>query len=339
MRFEIGGIGRSSQGLLALPDYLCQTLSGMLFRFFHQLALTSQTRGLPQANWVRLRPWTADSGLRLYPSLLWLKNETEPDAPAHTGFGIDPDARMAELKAFAEALESLTLRRTRSSAGSRTGMAAHGTVAAARTTATLELLERDAFLFHWMTGRPGESVPAPGRWKSVALQARAKEVSVVLVGRRSDHGCWLLGMGASRNRETASQKALLEAEAAAWRHDWLGGCGPIRPGDEQAQHHRHSTETPVSARIQEILNGGSSSVDRRADRSLEDWEASVTTQVLARYERRGRGELVVVRCSSAELMPLEFGMSFSAAYTNYRAQLLSEDPGLTLLPQLPHPFD
>ncbi len=70
-----------------------------------------------------------------------------------------------------EALESLALDDAGSPARSRHGVAAHFTEAEARRGAYGELVERDAFLYHWMTERPGRAVASPAGVRVIELES------------------------------------------------------------------------------------------------------------------------------------------------------------------------
>lgn len=71
-----------------------------------------------------------------------------------TGFGSDYDRSIAFIKAAAECAERHFILELQ--AKTSNGMAAHSDVESAKTAAQLELLERDAFLTLWLTGKSPE---------------------------------------------------------------------------------------------------------------------------------------------------------------------------------------
>jgi ribosomal protein S12 methylthiotransferase accessory factor YcaO len=138
---------------------------------------------------------------------------------------VDRSRRMVPIKSLMEALECLAYHDANHGAQSRSGMAAHFDLRQAKVKAYLELIERDAFLFHWLSEIPGVRVDwrkyrdrtgnlslipesESGALRIIQLQAADPEVHVCMaVSQVPGRGCWHVGLGTERDLGEALAKS------------------------------------------------------------------------------------------------------------------------------------
>jgi hypothetical protein len=99
----------------------------------------------------------------------------------YVGRAVDRNPELALTKAISESIERAFVRAN--NLGSSTGVAAHGNSASARLGATSELLERDAFFFHFFTLAPFVSFERLAIESSFPLffeRAKAKGIKIKL---------------------------------------------------------------------------------------------------------------------------------------------------------------
>lgn len=96
--------------------------------------------------------------------------------------------------------------------------------------AAAELIERDAFLFHYRSGTPGriiEKDPSEDLICLLELSTASKDFYVVMATTKNcafeDPECLLIGLGCSRNLKQAKKKAIEELKSVILDHQ-------IRPG-------------------------------------------------------------------------------------------------------------
>jgi ribosomal protein S12 methylthiotransferase accessory factor YcaO len=109
-----------------------------------------------------------------------------------------------------EALEFVAAKDAGMSLPSRTGLAAHRTLQLAQNSAFQELVERDAFLYHWLTETPASpceflfpfssELNRVFRPQLVELQSATAAILVFCVASiHPELKCWMIGLGAGPN--------------------------------------------------------------------------------------------------------------------------------------------
>jgi hypothetical protein len=212
-------------------------------------------------------------------------------------------------------------------------MAAHFDAQQAASNAYGELIERDAFLFHWIGEIPGDPVPlslVPSTWSSlpdlpetepirrVFLQSADPESSVCMAASRSAHGCWHVGLGTSRRPKAAVVKATCEWLMSVWAHRNVRGCPPevvprLNTGTRSAelwQHHRISRSTAVGALLTQILTPKAAAARIPGAKHLK------ANTSFARLPARSEA-YHVFRASNPLLLSLAFGEEYQRAKAFY----------------------
>jgi YcaO cyclodehydratase, ATP-ad Mg2+-binding len=262
-----------------------------------------------------------------------LRYETGDQWTPIVGFGIDRSRRMVPLKSLMEALECLAYHDARHNAQSRSGMAAHFDLSRAKVKAYLELVERDALLFHWLSETPGSPVSwqqyrrltgdlslipesEAGTLRTVLLQAADPEVYVCLsVSRVPRRGCWHVGMGAERDLGEALAKSTREWLGLVNSHRVMGGsCPPsvFEDGQENifSVHHTNSADPGISALLDHITSGREAPPAPGGKESL--WGSTRFEQLKTRSPLH-----TVVVSDNPNLLPLYFTERFTLERARY----------------------
>lgn len=281
--------------------------------------------------------WSAPERIRgvpdLFANLVWVKDE---NGKKFSGFAVDSAPARLVVKAMMESLESLALEDAGLKVQSRTGVAAHFDEASARDSAYMELIERDAFLFHWLTERPGvplglglESLTQS--LHSVRLISLDANVEVVLTASKSStFGCWHLGVGASRSLSTAYQKSYREWAGSIHCHEVAQGCqGSAKLiSDDFLWHHQQSKDHCVSALLEYIVAGSggkslatSAQIFFQPDGNLDVFSATHFTSLPVRSQRYR-----VEFAENSRCLPLFFGDRYKESQKKYLKILRDRDP-------------
>lgn len=236
------------------------------------------------------------------------------------GTGVARSQTEAYLKSAIELGEVLCSRQNGIS--TRNGMAGGLLLHSAIERARAELLERDAFLFHYRKGVPfrsseiwREGIPgASGRGRIMVF-----ELSSAVGGLRcvlatdeasigGDEGCLWFGLAAHPDREAAARKAVGEYACMNLDHALRPGwCADVFAGTRPASrlpdlHHAASRDPRNRRRFHDLCGVGESESRFRQGVSIEWSQAEVPSPL--RYFR-------YARASSPLLDILEFGVSES----------------------------
>lgn len=256
------------------------------------------------------------------------------------GFGIDRSRAVAPIKSLMEALECLAYHDARHGAQSRSGMAAHFDLQKAKLKAYMELVERDGFLFHWLSETPGIPIDwreyrkltgdlslipesESGPLRCVQLSSADPEIKICMaVSRVPSIGCWHVGLGAEKELGSAVARASREWLGLVHSHRVTGGkCPPavFEAGQENifAVHHTRSVDPTISGLLDHItagkevpfelpLEGDRSSVGKQL------WDATHFQRLKTRSLRH-----CVVMAENSELLPLYFVERFHAERSSY----------------------
>lgn len=194
----------------------------------------------------------------------------------------------------------------------RTGMAGGLVVENAVARAKSELMERDAFLFHYRGRVPfvrresagpdaclfEMSSPQNGNYCFIALEKSFVE------GRAE---CILLGLGCHGNREMAAEKALNELATMVLDHSMRPGwCLKVYTGGAVAarltdMHHAFSRDPRNTERIRALCASGSSETLRGRGELADVWRIERLESPLRYFK--------YVRVGHVDLAVLEFGKS------------------------------
>mgnify|MGYP003393275034 CR=1 FL=1 len=246
-----------------------------------------------------------------------------------TGFGAGKSLRIAAVKACAEAVEMQSLSDSGQNLQSRSGSAASLGLKEAKIKALEELIERDAFLFHWLTEQPGGLVDAKIvrpllaslGWSEnchlVELRSKCVEIKVAFAATPSlRDGCWHLGLGSASTIFAAAEKALTECRASIYFHDIIGGCRPMDFGPKAnlganvlKEHHALTKDKKFAGLIHRIASAPTA-LDRRLRelKRLDDLMLEAEFNELASISHR----LTVVHAKNRSLLPLVFGATFDS---------------------------
>lgn len=194
------------------------------------------------------------------------------------------------------------------------GVAAHHTVGAARRSALLELIERDAFVRHWLDQRsPVRITPPSGIFETrlaelerlgieVAFGQLEAIVPVIFCAAVSPQGALLaFGLAADTSAKAATEKAFLDAYATyiTARRATITGTGA------HLQHYRTYQRPGSISNIRWFFDGPYHSlradVDQRAYEELHAQTCYVDLDVGV------DSDLFVVRALNANLRPIWFG--------------------------------
>jgi hypothetical protein len=252
------------------------------------------------------------------------------------GFGIDRSRRMVPIKSLMEALECLAYHDARHNAQSRSGMAAHFDLEKAKVKAYLELVERDAFLFHWLSEAPALPVSwqkfkkltgdlslipetEAGKLRCVQLQPADADVFVCMsVSRVPGRGCWHVGLGTERDLGEALAKSTREWLGLVNSHRVMGGACPpatFEAGQENifSVHHTHSVDPGIGALLDHLTSGKESPPDLpKADEKGSLWDSTRFEQLRTRSPLHS-----VVIADNPRLLPLLFTERFKLERPRY----------------------
>ncbi|MEK6704363.1 MAG: hypothetical protein AABZ06_01105, partial [Bdellovibrionota bacterium] len=216
--------------------------------------------------------------------------------------GVDIDsAKVAARKAFCEYLEAITLWDSGASEEvSRSGWACAMTENSAQDTAYRELIERDAFIAHFLCPELRSTpIPSLADFKLVRLQSVDPEMKVIYCGLfLPDLKRWLIGGACERDEAAAIRKALLEV--VMMRKDWTATPrGNHSPKHQALLPHWESPENPkVMANIFSLFaGGGTRAIDFSIDRN------HARPKAIRRFSKTH----VVVGCEHPDLAALTFG--------------------------------
>lgn len=286
-----------------------------------------------------------------------------------TGFGVDKSFQLAAKKACMEAIEIASLNAAALKLGSRTGVAAHVSRDQAEYAAFQELVERDAFLFHWLSETPGRQIN-PSQIQEflffkeyckkrgeelfvIELESKVDSVKVALVASKSSQFlCWQLGLGAGEDIISASSKALREWVGNVYLHEFMGGCRPIDgafadvdPASKLKAHHLASKQELVSTLLDSIVRCVGSVVGPSRNfvgrENFDSFYDETQFYVVPSVTRRTH----VVLARNEKLIPLLFGDDYRNHDRFYRDHLrLSGHAKLRFRFHsenlfLPHPMD
>lgn len=194
------------------------------------------------------------------------------------------------------------------------GVAAHGTVGAARRSALLELIERDAFVRHWVDQRPPIRITPPSgifETRLAELERLGVEVTfgqleavvpVVFCAAVSPQGALLsFGLAADTSANAAIEKAFLDAYAT-----YLTAGGSTVTGTGAHLQHYVMYQRPGSiSPIRWFFDGPRhplcEDMDQQAYEELHGGTCYVD------LDTGDDSDLVVVRALNASLRPIWFG--------------------------------
>lgn len=194
------------------------------------------------------------------------------------------------------------------------GVAAHSTMGAARRAALLELIERDAFVGHWIDQNPPARITPPSgifETRLAELERLGIEVAfgqleaivpVVFCAAISPQGALLaFGLAADRSANAAVEKAFLDAYAT-----YLTARGATTVGTGAHLQHYVMYQRPGSiSRIRWFFDGPRQPLRKGVDqRAYEELHAGTCYVDL---DTGTDSNLVVVRALSASLRPIWFG--------------------------------
>lgn len=224
------------------------------------------------------------------------------------GSGAAPTKLEAYLKAVVELGETALC--VGASVPNRSGMAGGLIAANALHRAKAELVERDAFLFHYRGRVPflSRELADSGAWLFEMSSPRAGDHCFIALDQACVEGtaeCVLLGLGCHDDRRTAAEKALGELAGMTLDHAMRPGwCRAVYEGTSNASrltdlHHAHSRDPRNKARIRALCATGSGTSNRRTPLS-SDWRIEWLESPLKYFK--------YVRASHPELAVLEFGL-------------------------------
>lgn len=240
------------------------------------------------------------------------------EGPVLKGTGVARSQTEAYLKSVIELGEVLCS--NKNGIANRNGMAGGLMLRSAMERAKAELIERDAFLFHYRQGVP---LKGPEIWPETIRGASSRgrvlvfEMSSAVHGTHcvmatdeasvsGDEGCLWFGLAAHPDREAASWKAMGEYACMNLDHAMRPGwCAGVFAGTQPASrlpdlHHAASRDPRNRRRFHDLCGGAEAEPHRRNDRSIK-WSQSEILSPL-RYFR-------YALASSPALHALEFGRS------------------------------
>ena len=295
-------------------------------------------------------------------SLVLLAESESEDAfksPLAGGFSLDSSLSRASIRALMEALEFVAAKDAGMILPSRTGLAAHRTLKLAQSAAFQELVERDAFLYHWLTETPAvpceflfpfsSELNREFRPQLVELESATPVIQVFCVASvHPELKCWMIGLGAGPNREVAERKAWLEWLASVYRHREVRGCPPVPESDGPRRwisvHHEESKNVEVSALCTKILRPSFDAISSPDGQVKRDGSALFEQSRFIQLPSRN-SHYAVVLAKNSELLPLYFGPEYFGAREEYLRNPRLRNLDLRRLEYhqndkfLPHPFD
>lgn len=199
----------------------------------------------------------------------------------------------------------------------RTGVAGGLVVENAVQRAKAELMERDAFLFHYRNRVPfvkREPVGTRAFLFEMSSPQDGVHCLIALDGACVDGTahCILMGLGCHGDREAAAEKALGELACMVLDHsmrpDWCRDVysGALSPARLTDMHHAASRDPRNMERIRALCAAGFSEALRGRGKLAENWRVERLASPLRYFK--------YVRVSHADLAVLEFGKPESAAF-------------------------
>lgn len=249
------------------------------------------------------------------------------------GFAMDKSRRVVCIKALMEALEQLAYIDAGLTLQSRNGIAADYSREAAVDTAYLELIERDALVFHWVGEVPFLAVSDDverqvPKWirgieeleKQIhvrKLHSADPSIHVFLATLYSDtYRCWQVGMAAHRAEREAAYKAVRELAGQAFAHRIEKIC----PGELESKkrklldvdiQHLLTRDESVSRLMRHLLSPAQ-------DLSWIKLDPDQVRRALACTDLPTlNNKYSVVRGENSLLMPIRFGKTFEKAAPEY----------------------
>ena len=250
-----------------------------------------------------------------------------PDANERVRFtGMSSDSLIAAKKAVSEYLEALAYYETRRPvAESRSGWASAESFSLAVQRAYQELIERDAFIMHFLCPELATRKIC-GSWDRqgilvTELQTVDPKIRVCLAGKKKG-GHWILGLGASDTIKTATEKAVLETEMLA--RDW----SPLDPARENQgddltradlldRHWKAAASSDVNERLQRIFQSDGHEINRY-QLNPESSEIAHEKKFSSRHFPVKR---VTVKLTHPEVLPLKFGQLWMNSEQNILTKL------------------
>lgn len=254
------------------------------------------------------------------------------------GYAFDTNPRLLPIKALMEALESVAIEDSGMQVNSRSGIAARFTQHEAQEAAYQELVERDAFVLHWLGELPGKplhskisskflnlypDVPEARHAQLVQLCSHDPEIMICMAATKSRYGCWNIGLGNAKSLDAAAKKAVGECMAGVFWHIHQGMCTydyvknreepNLKKAKIMARHHAFSREKNYSDLIEYILFGYKSETTQDLYQSIAQISASKLEMCRFESLKTRSKNYFVVRAINSSLMPLIFGEEFKAS--------------------------
>jgi hypothetical protein len=193
----------------------------------HLLAAYMLTTPAPGGNWIisSATRYSVLSGHAVHYSTIFGGDDSK--GRSIYGYGLDPDAKVAELKATAELAERIVLAKCRGLFENSNGMAAHSYWDFAAENAIMELYERHCLLKLWLLRKSTIRLEWPNSPAADLVRRMAELGSVEVVLRdirdedfdvpavaaiawHREHGGIIIGSSAARSEFHAANKCLLE---------------------------------------------------------------------------------------------------------------------------------
>lgn len=247
---------------------------------------------------------------------------------------------LAMGKAFSEYLECLAIwKKGDNPELSRSGWATANTRERALSNAYAELVERDAFLTHFLVPSLTTTVGAcPTGFEElnprcVILQSADCDIVVALVGVAHPlvaSAPYYLGLGTGSTKESAISKAMDECLMlrSEWRPEiWEGlSLGPRR--SMFMRHWSAGSDGDVKGKLEKIFNGGGNAhpCAFQSDKS----------KLTIKYECQFGERFFVCGCAHPDLLPISFGQSWDDAKAEIERRLKAK--GLGAVEWGIHPF-